>query len=397
MQTPAQLPLEGIRVLDLSRLVAGNMATLQLADFGADVIKVEQPGKGDPLRAWRSGGMDLWWREYSRNKRSITLNLQVPEGREVLERLLESADVLVENFIPGALAKWNLSHEGFLGRHPRLVILSISAWGQDGPYRNRPGFGTLVEAMSGLAAMTGFADRPPTLPPIPIADMISGLYGALAAMVALRHRDRTGQGQVVDLSLLEPIFSILGPVAAVHKLTGKVAQRNGNRSPNNAPRNTYRTKDGKWLALSASTPAMAEKLFRLIGLKHLLEDERFRNNEARVKNGDETDAIVAQALGQLDLKELLERFNAGGVAGAPVYDVAELLEDPHAVARGLVEQVDDDKLGTYPMHAPLPRLSVTPGRIRHVGPALGEHTNEVLKSAGLDDQEIQRLSREGVL
>jgi len=397
MDTPALLPLDGIRVLDLSRLVAGNMATLQLADFGADVIKVEQPGRGDPLRAWRNGGMDLWWREYSRNKRSITLNLGDSTGRELLDRLLKSADVLVENFIPGSLSKWGMSHDGLLKSHPGLVILSISAWGQSGPYRHRPGFGTLVEAMSGLAAMTGFPDKPPTLPPIPIADMISGLYGALSVLVALRHRDHTGQGQVIDLSLLEPIFSILGPVAAVHRLTGKVAGRNGNRSPNSAPRNTYKTKDDKWIALSASTPVMAEKLFRLIGLEPLLGDEKFRTNEARVRNGDETDAFVAEALSKFELVDLLRLFDESGVAGAPVYDVAELLEDPHAIARGLVEPVKDSHIGDYPMHAPLPRLSVTPGRIRTVGPALGEHTSEVLSAAGLTESEISQLQRDGVI
>lgn len=397
MTASLPLPLEGIRVLDLSRLVAGNMATLQLADFGADVIKVEQPGKGDPLRAWRNGGMDLWWREYSRNKRSMTLNLARPDGRALLDRLLASSDVLVENFIPGSLAKWGLSHDDILKDHPRLVILSISAWGQDGPYRHRPGFGTLVEAMSGLAAMTGFPDKPPTLPPIPIADMISGLYGALSVLMALRHRDRAGQGQVIDLSLLEPIFSVLGPVAAVQRLTGKVAGRNGNRSSNSAPRNTYRTKDGKWIALSASTPAMAEKLFHLIGLGGLLKEEKFQTNEARVRHGDETDAIVAEALSRFELIHLLKMFDDAGVAGAPVYDVAELLEDAHAIARGVVEQVIDSTIGSYPMHAPLPRMSVTPGRIRNVGPALGEHTSEVLASVGFKENEISKLRRDGVI
>ena len=392
-----ELALSDVRVIDLSRLVAGNMLTLQLADFGADVVKVEQPGKGDPLRAWRLRGMDLWWREYARNKKSVTLDIASAAGQRILKALIESADVLVENFVPGHLQKWGLSHERFLGWNSKLVVVSISAWGQDGPYRNRPGFGTLVEASSGLAAMTGFGDRPPTLPPIPIADMVAGLYGALSVMVALHHADRSGHGQVVDLSLLEAIFSILGPVAAGHHLTGYVAPRNGNRSPNSAPRNTYATRDGHWLALSASTPAMAEKLFKLLGLEGLLADERFATNEARVRNGDETDRIVAEALAQLDLSDAMARFVEHGVAGAPVYDVAQLMDDPHARARGIVEKVVDPDYGEYPMHAPLPRMSGTPGRVRWLGPRLGAHNSEVFEALGLRAAEIEELKSKGVI
>ena len=373
------------------------MLTLQLADFGAEVIKVEQPGKGDPLRAWRLGKMDLWWREYARNKKSITLNIAEPVGQQLLKRLVGRADVLVENFVPGHLGKWRLSHEQFLEWNPKLVVLSISAWGQDGPYRNRPGFGTLVEAMSGLAAMTGFPDRPPTLPPVPVADMIAGLYGALSAMIAVHFARRTGNGQVVDLALLDSVFSILGPVAAGHSLAGHVALRNGNRSPNSAPRNTYATKDDKWLALSASTPVMAEKLFKLLGLETLLHDERFATNEARVRHGDQVDRIVADALMKFSLEEAMALFVTHGVAGAPVYDVAQLMSDPHARARRIVEDVTDPEIGTYPMHTPVPRFSRTPGRVRTVGPKLGQHNQEVYGDLGLDPEEIQKLQCTGVI
>lgn len=380
------MPLTGIRVLDLTRLVAGNMMSLQFADLGADVVKVERPGIGDPLRSWRSGGYDLWWREYGRNKRSIALDFQEADHRAALSALVDRADILCENFIPGELAKWGLPHESLLARNPRLVIVSITGWGQTGPYAKRPGFGTLVEAMSGLAAMTGFPDRPPTLPPIPIADMVAGLYSAFAALAALRHRDRTGQGQVIDISLLEPLFSALGPIAAAYTLTGKIPQRRGNRSPNNAPRNSYLTRDGKWVVISVSTPAMAEKFLKVFGLGALLDDPRFSTHEARVENGDAIDAIVAAKLGEYALAELMALFEREGLAGAPIYDIAQLLDDPHVNARGVVEPVSDPEIGIYPMHAVVPRFSITPGRIRHVGPKLGAHTEEVLAELAIPDE-----------
>ncbi|PAQ07660.1 CaiB/BaiF CoA transferase family protein [Mesorhizobium temperatum] len=390
--------LSGIRVLDLSRLVAGNMATLQLADFGADVIKVEQPGTGDPLRQWRKSNLDLWWREYGRNKRSLSLNLKSPRGRTLLLKLVAQSDVLVENFIPGKLKGIGLSYDILLETNPKLVILSITAWGHNGPYRDKPGFGTLVEAMSGFASMLGFPDRPPTLPPIPIADMITGLYGALACMTALRHRDATGAGQVIDLSLLEAMYSVLGPVAAEYERTGKYPKRNGNRSPNSAPRNSYKTSDDKWIALSASTPLMTEKLFKSVGLEDVLQDERFSTNEARVRNGDETDAIVADALRKFTLSDLMALFDETGVAGAPIYEVPQFVEDPHVKERGILIEVDDPELGSYRMHAPLPRFSSSPGAIRFPGARLGEHNQEILSSLlSLEEADIHELQTAGVI
>lgn len=390
--------LSGVKVLDLSRLVAGNMATLQMADFGAEVIKVEQPGVGDPLRHWQKNNLDLWWREYARNKKSLTLDIKSPAGRDLLIRLVKWCDILVENFVPGKLEELDLPHRLLLQENPRLVILSITAWGHDGPYRSRPGFGTLVEAMSGFASMLGFPDRPPTLPPFPIADMITGIYGGYAALAALRHRDATGEGQVIDLALLEAIYSVLGPVAAEYEKTGRYPKRNGNRSPNSAPRNSYRTADGKWIALSASTPNMASKLFRLIGLEHLLSDERFATNEARVRNGDETDEVVGNALAKFTLAELMEWFEKSAVAGAPIYEVPDFIADPHVRARGILVDVADPELGSCKMHAPPMRMSVTPGRIRAPGPRLGQHTCEVLVDLlGLSTAEVAELRRAGVV
>ena len=394
----SQLPLADVRVLDLSRLVAGNMLTMVLADFGAEVIKVEQPGAGDPLRAWMSDGLDLWWRVYGRNKRSITLNLGHAAGQELLLRLLPTADLLVESFIPGTLEKWGLGPDTLLARNPRLIIIRISGWGQDGPYRHRPGFGTFVEAMSGFAAMTGTAEGPPTLPPVPLGDMSAALYGVGAAMIALYHRGQCGRGQVIDLSLLEPLFSLLGPLAAEYRLTGRVRRRIGNRTYNSAPRNTYRTRDGAWIAISASTPAMAAQFFRALGRSGLLQEERFATNEARIRHVEELDRIVGTEIARYDLNEILARFEEQGVGAAPVYDIVQFLRDPHVQARGIVVEVPGPADGVTPMHAVIPHFSRTPGRIRWPGPALGAHNSEVLgEELALSPGELSRLQEEGVV
>lgn len=385
-------------MLDLSRLVAGNMLTMVLADFGADVIKVEQPGSGDPLRAWKSEGLDLWWRVYGRNKRSITLNLAHPRGRELLLRLVPTADLLVESFIPGTLEEWSLGPGALLAANPALVVVRISGWGQEGPYRHRPGFGTFVEAMSGFAAMTGPPDAPPTLPPVPLADMSAALYGVGAAMIALHHRDAGGRGQVIDLSLLEPLFSLLGPLAAEYGLTGRVRARIGNRSYNSAPRNTYRTREGEWIAISASTPPMAARFFEAIGRADLLREERFSTNEARVRHADELDALVAAEIARSSLPELLQRFEAHKVGVAPVYQIDQLLADPHVRARGMVVHVTGPGEATTPMHAVIPRLLETPGRIRWPGPALGAHSGEVFGAElGLSERELTGLREQGTI
>jgi len=277
-------PLQGVRVLDLSRLVAGNMLTLQLADFGADVIKVEDPGTGDPLRDWRTRDLSLHWKVYGRNKKSLAVRLRDPRGLKILADLIATADVLVENFRPGTLEKMGLAPETLLAGNPGLVIARISGFGQSGPYKYRPGFGTIVEGMSGFAAKNGFADRPPVLPPMAMADMISGLYGAYAVMVALRHRDAGNGGQVIDVPLLDSVLSILGPDAAIFTLTGELPLRSGSRSPIAGPRNVFETGDKRWISISAPMQAMTERLFRAIGRPEMIDDPRFATNAARMHN-----------------------------------------------------------------------------------------------------------------
>ena len=383
-QPGAQCPLDGLVVLDLTRLVAGNMLSLQLADFGAEVIKIEEPGKGDPLRDWRVEGISAYWKVYARNKKSVTLNLREPDGRALLLRLAERADVLIENFRPGTLEKMGLGPQVLLGRNPGIVVVRVSGWGQDGPYAERPGFGTLVEAMSGFAARNGFPDREPVLPPLAFADMIAGLYGAFAVMTALRHRDKGGSGQVIDLPLLDPMFSVLGPEAAIYQLTRKIKPRVGSRSNTSGPRNVFATRDGKWISMSASMQAMTSRLYTALGVPGMIDDPRFRTNEARVANADLAEAPIRDFVSAHTLAEGMAFFEKHEITAAPVYDIDQFVADPHVRARQIVVEVPDREMGTVPMHAVVPRLSASPGALRRPAPDLGEHTAEVLARLGVD-------------
>lgn len=368
---PGPGPLEGVRVLDLSRLVAGGMLGMQLADFGAEVVKVEQPGRGDPLRSWRAGGQSLWWRVYSRNKRTITLNLQHERGKSLFRQLLPRFDVLIESFVPGTLERWGLGPATLHDWRPNLIVARISAWGQDGPKRGQPGFGTLVEAGTGLAAATGEADRPPALPPLPLADMVGALYGVNAVMFALYARDvRRQAGQTIDLALFEGLFSILGPTAAEYATAGTVRTRQGSKSTNAAPRGMYATRDRGWIAVSASTPVMAERFLRGYGLSALLDDPRFATNEARVRHTDDLDRLIAAEIGARTIAENEALIEREGLTAIAVGTIADIEANPHWRARGLTLDVTDDD-GTVRMHAVVPRLSGTPGAIRWGGRALG--------------------------
>jgi crotonobetainyl-CoA:carnitine CoA-transferase CaiB-like acyl-CoA transferase len=394
----ARGPLEGVRVLDLSRLVAGNVVSHFLADFGADVIKVEAPGRGDDLRAWKVGGVSSYWKVYARNKRSITLDYRKPQGRELLLQLVQGAQILVENFVPGKLEQMGLGPEVLHGTNPGLVIVRVSGWGQTGPYAEKPGFGTLVEAASGFASMNGFADRPPVLPPLALADMVSGVYGASAAMVALRNVEMNqGVGQVVDLSLFESIHAILGPEAANLKLNGVPTLRNGSRASNTAPRNIYRCSDGKFVALSASMQSMAEKLFQLMGRPEVLEDPRFRTNTDRVRNNDAIDAIVAEFIARHTQAQILRMCDEAGVTIGPVCDAADLADDRFVREREVIVGMEDADMGELPMHNIVPRLSATPGHMRLPAPALGEHNEEIYAELGLRAGDLAQLQRGGII
>jgi len=395
-QPGAKGTLNSVRVLDLSRLVAGNMLTQFLADFGAEVIKVEPPA-GDTLRAWKTKDVQINWKIYARSKKSLGLELRKPEARELLKKLIPSAQIFIESFRPGTLEKMGLGPGELLKLNPKLVIVRISGWGQEGPYSKRPGFGTLVEGMSGFASFNGFADREPVLPPMYLADTVAGLYGAAAVMTALREVEvNKGKGQIIDLPLLDPMFAVLGPQAANFRLTGKVKPRTGSRSTNAGPRNAYKCKDGLFVCLSSSTQKMAERLFRSIGHPEFISDPRYATNAERVKHAEELDAVIGAFIAQRTQAENVAFFEEAEVTIGPIYDIRQIFEDPHFLARELLADYPDDDMDSFPMHHVVPRLSGTPGSIRTPAPQLGEHNRDLLREAGVDDEAYAKLLAAGI-
>ncbi|MEU9446277.1 CoA transferase [Streptomyces sp. NPDC048304] len=392
-------PLAGVRVLDLATLFAGPLAATLLGDFGADVIKVEHPRRPDPSRGHGPAkhGVGLWWKVLGRNKRTITLDLSTPGGRATLLRLAATADVVIENFRPGTLERWALGWEELSAVNARLVLARVTAFGQFGPYAHRPGFGTLAEALSGFAAITGEPDAPPTLPPFGLADSVAGLATACAVLTALAARERTGAGQVVDMAIIEPILSVLGPQLTWYDQLGHVQQRTGNRSANNAPRNTYRTADGHWVAVSTSAQSVAERVIRLVGRPELAEEPWFATGADRAAHADELDEAVGSWIAARTRAEVLAAFEKAEAAVAPVQDVRDVLADPQYQALGTVATVDDPELGPLRMQNVLFRLSATPGAIRWAGRPHGADTEAVLTELGLTPAELHTLREEGAL
>ena len=402
--TTAQGPLSGLRVLDLSIIVAGGTASSLLADFGAEVVKIERPGTGDPLRNWGpfANGVSLWWKVHSRNKKSITLNLGVPEGQDLLKELAAKTDILIEGFRPGAMERWGLGPDELLAVNPKLVMLRYSGFGQSGPYKDRPGFGTIAECMSGFVGMTGFQDTPPVLPPIPLADEIAGVFGAMAGMMALYHRDASinssAKGQVVDVSLFEPLFRLCIPHITMFDMLGINRERVGNDFPDAAPRSLYKTADNQWLGLSATSQSTFEGLAKAMGMEELLERTEFKDNAARLENRESLNDELNSWLGQRNLKETMDQLiPAGGVVG-PVYDAAQIMEDPHFHSRQDIIDIDDPELGQTKMLGVVPKFSETPGAVEHAGPKVGEHNRHIYSSwLGLDEEKLTELNRQGTI
>lgn len=394
-------PLAGIRILDISTIIAGPWSATLLADLGAEVLKVELPGAGDGLRALapHKDGVPLWWKVANRNKRGVTLDIRKPEGLALLETLLPSYDVLVENFRPGTLDKWGLPIARIRDLAPRCVVLRVTGFGQTGPYKDRPGFARVFEAMSGLLHITGDPDRAPVHAGFPIADAVGGLFGAMGILAALRHRDAHPDqpAQEIDLSMLEAMWRVLDFLPAEYQQLGVVRERSGNNSQYAGPSNVYRSSDGRWFTIPASTQAVFERLCQAIGRPDLPQDPRFLANPLRVRHRAELDALIGEAIAGLDqyaLSALLEKY---GVAFAPVQDTADIFADPHMQARQAIIEVPDAELGSLAMQAVVPRFSATPGAVHRTGPQLGEHTEEVLAELGLGAADVAALRAKKVI
>jgi len=398
----AHKPLAGLKVVDAATLFAGPLAGTILGDFGADVIKVEHPAKGDPARTHgpSKDGISLWWAMLGRNKRTVTLNMGKPEGAEVAKQLLAEADVFIENFRPGTLERWGLGPEVLHAINPRLVIARVTGFGQFGPYSSRPGFGTLAESMSGFASITGWPDGPPTLPPFGLADGISALTCSQAIMTALYERDKpngSGKGQVIDLAIIEPIVTILGPQPTIYDQTGVIQGRTGNRSVNNAPRNTYKSRDDKWIAISTSAQSIAERVLTLVGHPEVLDEPWFASGAERAKHANLLDGYVGSWIGERDADEVIREFEAAQAAVAQIYTIKEVFEDPQYQALDTITTVEDPDLGPVRMQNVLYRLSETPGGINWTGRKMGADTDEVFAELGLTEEQIAGLRDAGII
>jgi crotonobetainyl-CoA:carnitine CoA-transferase CaiB-like acyl-CoA transferase len=392
-------PLEGIRVVEAATLFAAPIAGMLLGDYGADVIKIEHPRRPDPARGHgpSKDGVGLWFKTLGRNKRLVTLDLSQPDGRDLFLRFAERSDVVLENFRPGTLERWGLGWDELSAVNPRLVLARVSGFGQTGPYAGRPGFGTLAEAMSGFAALNGEPGGPPLLPPLALADGVAAFATAFAIMVALRAREETGRGQIVDTSLVEPLLTLLGPQVTAYDLLGTLQERTGNRSSHNAPRNVYRTADDAWVAVSSSATSIAERVLRLVGRDDLVEQPWFSTGAGRVAHIEEIDAAVAAWIAERPRDAVLAAFEAADAAIAPIYDARDLLADPQLAAIDAIVSIDDDELGPIKMTNMVSRLSETPGGIERTGAVVGADTAAVLAELGVDDAELARLRETGVV
>ncbi len=398
----SQGPLEGLRVIDAGSMIAGPLGATQLADFGADVTKIEQPGEGDSIRHWEplKRGSSLWWKVIGRNKRLVTLKLSHPLGQAIFKRLVASADVVIENFRPGTFERWGLGYDVLSKINPRLVLVRVSGFGQSGPYSHRGGYGTVAEAFSGIPSFTGFPDRPPTLPGFPLADSVAATFAAMSAMFAVYHRDHSadGRGQEIDLSLYEPLFRLAESQVVGYDQLGIVKKRQGNRLAEDSPRNTYETKDGEWIAISASSPKTFQRLATAMEMPALLDDPRFADNSSRCRNADALDDLLARWFRERDSDEILKLFDAQHVVAGRVYNIRDIFADPHYAARKNVVEAPDDEFGMIKMQNVTPFFSKTPGRVRHAGRAIGADNETIyVGELGLSKTELAVLQANGVI
>jgi formyl-CoA transferase len=393
-------PLDGIRILELGQLIAGPFASRMLAEFGADVIKIETPVTGDPLRKWRMlhEGTSVWWAAQSRNKRSVTLNLRDPEGQDIARRLAAEADVVIENFRPGALEGWGLGWDTLHALNPRLVMLRVSGYGQTGPYRDLPGFGVIGEAMGGLRHLSGEPGRTPVRVGVSIGDSLAALHGVIGILLALRHRDQNGgEGQMVDVALYESVFNMMESLLPEYSVFGAVRQAAGSSLPGIAPSNAYRCRDGKFALIAGNGDSIFRRLMEVIECPDLGDDPALAQNDGRVANVERIDAAISAWTEQRSLDEVLAHLNEARIPAGKIYDVADIAADPHYRAREMI--VDSALADGTPVQVPgvLPKLNATPGTIRTLAPELGQHTDEVLATLGLDDAKRAALRERGII
>ncbi|MCG7344010.1 CoA transferase [Sporosarcina sp. ACRSL] len=387
-------PLEGIKVLELGSLIAGPFASRLMAEFGAEVIKVEPPEKGDPIRNWRvlHEGTSLWWYVQSRNKKCITLDLKSSEGQELIRNIAKEVDIVVENFRPGTLEKWGIGYEDLKELNPGIIFVRISGYGQDGPYHNKPGFGSIGEAMGGIRALTGYPELPPTRVGISLGDSVAALYGVIGALMALRHRDLNGEGQIVDVALYEAIFSLMESMVPEYDHSQLIRERTGSTLPGITPSNIYLSKDGKYAVIGANGDSIFKRLCEAMNRKDLSDDERFQTNKGRSERAEYLDGEIEKWTSQFELKDILMKLEDHGIPSGPIYNVADMFKDQHFLYRKMIEEVDVEGYGKLKMPGIIPKLSITPGGTEWAGPALGQHNNEVFKELlGLSESQIKKL------
>ncbi len=400
MSEEKRLPLQGVKVIELGTLIAGPFCARLLGEFGAEVIKIEPPGLGDPLRKWRTlyRGTSLWWQAQARNKKSVTLDLKQPEAQEIVRKLVAGADIVVENFRPGAMEKWNLGWEQLARVNPRLIMVRLSGFGQTGPYRDRPGFGAIGESMGGLRYVTGYPDRPPVRVGVSIGDSIAALHGVMGALMALRHREvNGGRGQVVDVALYEAVFNMMESVLPEHDMFGLIRERSGASLPGIVPSNTYVTRDRKYVVIGANADSIFKRMMNAIGRADLADDPGLAHNDGRVARTEEIEKVISDWVAANDLDRVLEVLEGAEVPSGKIYDIADIMNDPHYAAREMIREhrLDDGK--TLKLPGIVPRLSETPGDTKWLGPALGEHTAEVLGALGYSQEQMRDLKQQGVI
>ncbi|TDX32097.1 crotonobetainyl-CoA:carnitine CoA-transferase CaiB-like acyl-CoA transferase [Modicisalibacter xianhensis] len=393
------LPLEGLKVLELGQLIAGPFATKMLGEFGADVIKIEPPGTGDPLRKWRmvEEGTSLWWHVQTRNKRSVSLDLRSTEGQDIVRRLVKEADVLVENFRPGTLEGWGLGWDLLSELNPRLIMARISGYGQSGPYRDKPGFGVIGEAMGGLRYLTGHAGQPSVRVGVSIGDSLSALYAVIGTLLALQERQRSGQGQVIDVALYESVFAMMESLVPEYDASGQIREPSGSSLPGITPSNAYLCRDGDYVLIAGNGDSIFKRLMEVIGRPDLAKDERFAHNDGRSRHAELIDGAIAEWTREHSRDEILERLDEARVPAGYPYTAADIVNDPHYLAREMIQTITTPGGRSLKVPGVLPKLSATPGRLGQGGPDLGQHTEQVLDELGIDEETRQKLRQGGII